>query len=184
MASIVWAIVACNTSRFATPTHTPVKKSLYHWFLACALIFGLIGTAGYAEARAQTSPVAPSVNGLMFGLHYGAPLKWSLVLAAPLPGGTNVGNPFVAAEPGIGGWRAGLGYARMTSELGSGYVARVTFLRTNRKPWHATAQSSFAGAEFQFMPLFTLGVRVGGFVRIGRKAEQRGLLTADVSLAL
>jgi len=161
-----------------------MRKVLCHRLRAYTLIFGLVATPGPAEAGAQTSVVAPSVNGLMFGLHYGAPLKWSLVLAAPLPGGTDAGKPFVAAEPGIGGWRAGLGYARMTSELGSGYVARATFLRTSRKPWHTTPQSSFAGAEFQFMPLFTLGVRVGGFFRIGRRAEQRGLLTADVSLAL
>ena len=120
----------------------------------------------------------------MVGVHYGVPLKWSVALAAPLPGGTKDGGPFVAAEPGIGGWRAGLGYARMTSDLGAGYVARATFLRTTGKTWRATQQSSFAGAEFQFMPLFGLGARVGGFFRIGKGGEQRGLLTADISLGL
>jgi hypothetical protein len=120
----------------------------------------------------------------MVGVHYGVPLKWSVALAAPLPGGTTDGRPFVAAEPGIGGWRAGLGYARMTSDLGSGYVARATFLRTTGKTWRATQQSSFAGAEFQFMPLFGLGARLGGFFRIGKRGEQRGLLTADISLGL
>jgi hypothetical protein len=161
-----------------------MRKTLYRCpFLACSLIFGLIGTVGYAEAHAQ-SVSAGSENSLMFGLHYGVPLKWSVALAAPLPGGGGDGKPFVAAEPGIGGWRASLGYARMTSNLGSGYVARATFVRTNNKPWRATPQSSFAGAEFQFMPLFGLGARLGGFFRIGRRGEQRGLLTADVSLML
>lgn len=161
-----------------------MRKNLYRRrFLACSLIFGLIGTVGYAEAHAQSLPAA-SENGFMFGLHYGVPLKWSVALAAPLPGGGSNGKLFVAAEPGIGGWRAGLGYVRMTSNLGSGYVARATFLRTNNKPWRATPQSSFAGAEFQFMPLFALGARLGGFFRIGRRGEQRGLLTADISLML
>jgi hypothetical protein len=161
-----------------------MRKIPYHRLRACMLILGLAAAIGPAEARTQTSVVAPSAHGIMFGVHYGAPLKWSLVLAAPLPGGTGDGKPFVAAEPGIGGWRAGVGYSKMTSELGSGYVARATFLRTNNKPWHATPQSSFAGAEFQFMPLFALGARVGGFFRVGRRGGQRGLLTVDLSLAL
>jgi hypothetical protein len=136
-----------------------------------------------AEANAQ-SPSAEGVNGLMFGVHYGLPLKWSAVLAASLPGGGKESKAFVAAEPGIGGWRAGVGYLKMTSDLGSGYVARATLLRTNNKAWRVAPQSTFAGAEFQFMPLFALGARLGGFLRVGGQGEQRGLVTADVSLML
>jgi hypothetical protein len=119
----------------------------------------------------------------MFGVHYGVPLKWSAALAAQLPG-TGKGSAFVAAEPGIGGWRASLGYARMTSDLGSGYVARATLLRTNDKAWRVAPRSTFAGAEFQVMPLFALGLRIGGFFRVGGRGGQRGLLTADMSFAL
>ena len=136
-----------------------------------------------AEASAQ-SVSAEAMNGFMLGVHYGVPLKWSAVLAASLPGGSNERKAFVAAEPGIGGWRASVGYLRMTSDLGSGYVARATLLRTNNKTWRAAPQATFAGAEFQFMPLFVIGARVGGFLRIGRQGEQRGLLTGDLSLML
>jgi hypothetical protein len=121
----------------------------------------------------------------MIGFHYGVPLKWSGVIATSLP--ANLGKNargFIAAEPGIGGWRASLGYLRMTSDLGSGYVARASFLRTNGSPWRTTPNSSFAGAEFQFMPLFATGARIGGFVRLGQRSGPRGLFTADISLML
>lgn len=136
-----------------------------------------------AEASAQ-SVSAEAMRGFMLGFHYGVPLKWSAVLATSLPGGNNKRKAFVAAEPGIGGWRASVGYLRMTSDLGSGDVTRVTLLRTNNRAWRVVPQATFAGAEFQFMPIFTLGARVGGFFRIGRQGEPRGLLTADVSLML
>jgi hypothetical protein len=143
----------------------------------------LVLVGAHAEASAQSvSPQA--MNRFMLGFHYGVPLKWSAVLAASLPGGGNERTAFVAAEPGIGGWRASVGYLRMRSDLGSGYVARGTLLRTSNKPLRAAPQSTFAGAEFQFMPLFVIGARVGGFVRIGRQGGQRGLLTADISLML
>ena len=138
---------------------------------------------GPSEANAQ----APSVgvgNRFMFGIHYGAPLKWSTALAASFAGDDKDSKAFVAAEPGIGGWRGSVGYLKITSNLGSGYVLRGTVLRTNNKAWRAGSQLTFAGAEFQFMPLFALGARVGGFVRIGGQGERRGLLTADVSLML
>lgn len=136
---------------------------------------------GEANSQALSTEAA---NGLMFGVHYGLPLKWSAVVAASLPGGGKESKAFVAAEPGIGGWRASVGYLRMTSNLGSGYVARATLLRTNNKAWRAGPQSTFTGAEFQVMPLFGLGVRLGGFLRIGGQGARRGLFTADVSLML
>jgi hypothetical protein len=141
------------------------------------------GQAPPIESRAQKVS-SEGMNGLMFGVHYGVPLKWSAVLAAPLPVGGENGKAFVAAEPGIGGWRASMGYATITSQLGSGYVARATLLRTNNKAWRAAPRSTFAGPEFQFMPLFAVGARIGGFVRIGGRGPRRGLLTADISLML
>jgi hypothetical protein len=117
------------------------------------------------------------------GVHYGVPLKWSGLIAASYPLGSDESRAFLAAEPGIGGWRASVGYLRMTSNLGSGYSARASLLRTNNRAWRVAPQSTFAGAEFQFMPLFMLGARVGAFLRIGGQG-QRGLLTADASLVL
>lgn len=135
------------------------------------------------EARAH-SPSAEATPGFFIGdLHYGVPLKWSTLLAASYPLGSDESRAFVGAEPGIGGWRASVGYLRMTSNLGSGYSARASLLRTNNRAWRAAPQSTFAGAEFQFMPLFVLGARVGAFLRIGGQG-QRGLLTADASLML
>jgi hypothetical protein len=134
------------------------------------------------EPRAQSSSTdAPGF--FIGGLHYGVPLKWSAVLAASYPLGSDESRAFAGAEPGIGGWRASVGYLRMTSNLGSGYSARASLLRTTSGPWRAAPQSTFAGAEFQFMPLFVLGARVGAFLRIGGQG-QSGLLTADASLML
>jgi hypothetical protein len=152
-------------------------------FVARILVLG----GGLLSAPAETSAQSISAearNGFMLGFHYGVPLKWSAVLAASLTGCSSKSTAFIAAEPGIGGWRASVGCARMTSDLGSGYVARATLLRTNKRSWRVGPNSTFAGAEFQFMPLFAIGARVGGFLRIGRKGEQRALLTADVSLML
>ncbi|HEY5022169.1 MAG TPA: hypothetical protein VII30_06745 [Gemmatimonadaceae bacterium] len=172
-----------------------MKKTRSRWLDAFTLIFCLAQSIGSAEAQtpptkvpAQDVPVqaasAERLNGFMPGIHYGVPLKWSAVLGVALPGSTRNSTTFVAGEPGIGGWRASVGYVKMTSELGSGYVARATLLRTNSKAWRAASQSTFAGAEFQLWPLFAIGARVGGFFRIGGQGKQRGLLTADFSLLL
>jgi hypothetical protein len=171
-----------------------MKKTQCRWLGAFTLIFCLAQSIGSAEAQtpptkvpAQDVPVqtvSERLNGFMPGIHYGVPLKWSAVLGVALPGSTRNSTTFVAAEPGIGGWRASVGYVKMTSELGSGYVARATLLRTNSKARRADPQSTFAGAEFQLWPLFAIGARVGGFFRIGGQGKQRGLLTADFSLLL
>ena len=172
-----------------------MKKTQRRRLGAFPLIFCLARSIGVAEAQTPPAKVPPQdvpskpvpaerLNGFMPGVHYGVPLKWSAVLGVSLPGSTRKGTAFVAAEPGIGGWRASVGYVRMTSELGSGYVARGTLLRTNSKAWRADPQSTFAGGEFQLWPLFAIGARVGGFFRVGGRGEQRGLLTLDLSLML
>ena len=106
------------------------------------------------------------------------------LLAVPLPGGSDAGGGFIAAEPGIGGWRASAGYLRMMSDLGSAYALRASFLRTGNRAWRAPAGTSFVGGELQYMPLFVLGVRVGAFGRIEGPGQRRGLLTADISMML
>jgi hypothetical protein len=171
-----------------------MKKTQCRWLGAFTLIFCLAQSIGSAEAQtpptkvpAQDVPVqavSERLNGFMPGIHYGVPLKWSAVLGVALPGSTRNSTTFVAAEPGIGGWRASVGYVKMTSELGSGYVGRATLLRTNNRAWRAASQSTFAGAEFQIWPLLAIGARVGGFFRIAGRGEQRGLLTVDLSLLL
>ena len=149
----------------------------------CLLVYGGVWLSEIGNAHAQL-PKGWNTDGLMMGFHYGVPLKWSGVIAAQLPASFRNNKAFIAAEPGIGGWRASVGSIRLTSDLGSGYVARASFLRTNGNAWRTTPNSSFAGAEFQFMPLFMIGARLGGFVRVGHGGGPRGLFTADVSLML
>ncbi|HMH25866.1 MAG TPA: hypothetical protein VK542_04675 [Gemmatimonadaceae bacterium] len=149
------------------------------WLTVC----GCVVLPGIADAQEEPPPVW-TTDRLMVGFHYGFPLKWSGVIAAQLPASFRNNKAFIAAEPGIGGWRASVGAYRLTSDLGSGYVARASFLRTNGNAWRTSPNSSFAGAEFQFMPIFITGVRVGGFVRLGQRSGPRGLFTADISLML
>lgn len=128
--------------------------------------------AGLPEkiARAQAEPnwLLP-LNGLMVGFHYGVPAKWSVGLAAPLPGEFNSWKPFIAAEPGFGAWRASVGALKFTNDLGTGYVVRGSLLRTTSKAWRAPSQSTYVGPELQFMPLFAIGARVGGFLHVAPK---------------
>ncbi len=117
----------------------------------------------------------------MGGIHYGVPLKWSLAFGYVLPGEYKDWQPITAAELGIGGWRAGLGALKMTNELGGSYVMRAGVLHTDTKAWRAPHQATYLGTDFQLMPIFALGVRVGGFIRTGGKGR-RGLLTGDLSV--
>src|ERR1700737_2921937 len=81
------------------------------------------------EARAH-SPSAEATPGFFIGgLHYGVPLKWSTLIAVSSPVGSEESRAFIGAEPGIGGWRASVGYLGMTSTLGGGYSARAPLLR-------------------------------------------------------
>lgn len=159
-----------------------MRSALRHlmlWLMAC----GCVVLPGTADAQDQPSPVW-TTDRFMVGFHYGFPLKWSGLLAAQLPASFRNNKSFIAAEPGIGGWRASLGAYRLTGDLGSGYVARASFLRTNGNAWRTSPNASFAGAEFQFMPLFVAGARLGGFVGLGQRSGPRGLFTADISLML
>lgn len=143
------------------------------------VIVGLFLLAG-ASAQAQRQ-VGPLV-----GIHYGAPLKWSAAVGmVVLASDTTEKGFFIAGEPGLGGWRASVGWIRMTGNLGTGRVARVSLLRTEGRPWRAPQRATFVGAEYQHMPLFALGARLGVYYRLDApQGARRGLLTADVSLFL
>lgn len=156
-----------------------MTKKLHHWLL----VFGAACLGSFvATARAQDpGHFHIPTSGSMGGIHYGVPLKWSVALGYVLPGEYRDWQPFVGAEPGIGGWRAGLGATKWTNELGGGYVMRASVLRTGKRAWRAPSGATFVGPEFQFMPIFAIGARVGGFVRVGGKGS-RGLLTTDLSM--
>jgi hypothetical protein len=159
-----------------------MRPALRHYML-WSMVCGGFALSEIPHANAQSAPVW-TTDRFMIGFHYGFTLKWSGVIAAQLPASFRNNKAFIAAEPGIGGWRASLGSYKLTGDLGTGYVARASFLRTNGNAWRTTPNSSFAGAEFQFMPIFITGARVGGFVRLGQRSGPRGLFTADISLML
>ena len=122
--------------------------------------------------------------GTLAGVHYGAPLKWSVPLAITLNERGALLYRFVALEPGVGGWRASAGQFRFISNLGSGRASRLSVLHTNKRAWHAPPNTTYVGPEFQYMPAFMMGLRVGGFFRVGGEGTPRTLFTADVSLLL
>lgn len=119
------------------------------------------------------------------GVHYGLPLKWSFAVGISRPDRSKESaGTMIAAEPGLGGWRASLGYFNITGNLGTGYVARVSVLRTNNTPWRAPVNTTFVGGELQYMPAFVMGLRVGAFQRVSKGSGTRRLLTAGFSLML
>ena len=125
----------------------------------------------------------------MFGIHYGAPLRWSATLAAGAPLSPSRGGDgpaaFLAVEPGLAGWRVSAGYLRLTGNLGSAHALRASVLRTGAYPWRAPSHATFLGVEGQLMPIFMFGLRAGGFYRVSAAdTRRRGLLTVDVSLLL
>ena len=156
-----------------------MTKSLHH----TVLVFGAIclGSCVTTAGAQDPNDFHTTTSGAMGGIHYGVPLKWSLALGYVLPGEYKDWQPFVGAEPGLGGWRAGLGALKMTNELGGAYVMRFGALRTTRKAWRAPLSATFVGPEFQFMPIFAIGARVGGFFRVGGKGS-RALLTSDLNV--
>ena len=153
-----------------SPGMMPVSCSRVATLVVCAL--GLLAPVAGAQ---RVTPV--------YGVHYGAPLKWSAVIGIGLRKTTSESTVFVAGEPGIGGWRASLGYTRMMSDLGSGYSLRASYLHTRTRAWLVDPDESFVGGELHFMPVFGLGARAGGFVRVDA-AARTALFTADVSFAL
>jgi len=146
-----------------------------------AVIIALLLAASAAPepAASQKRPIDPFI-----GVHYGVPLNWSVALAVTLPAGSGTGGAFIAAEPGIGGWRASAGYFRITSTLGSGYAARASFLHTRSRAWRAPTDATFIGAEMQYMPAFMLGLRAGVFARLNNPSRRKGLFTVDLSFLL
>jgi len=156
-----------------------VIPSLVYRLRAAPLMLCVFLVPKLSLGQERKAPIGP-----MVGFHYGFPLKWSAGLAIPLPGGSDAGNAFVAAEPGIGGWRASVGYLGIKGNLGSGYVTRASVLRTGNRAWRAPVDATFLGAEFQYMPLFVLGLRVGAFARLSKGTGRKGIVTADVSLML
>ena len=152
--------------------------------LKLSVVAAICLSAGIATAGAQSPPRVPLLtSGWMGGIHYGVPVKWSMALGYVLPATHDDWQPFAAAEPGIGGWRASLGALRTTNELGGFYVLRISSLRTSKKAWRAAQSTTFVGPECQFVPIFAIGLRVGGFLRVQGNGN-RGLLTSDVSVVL
>jgi len=135
----------------------------------------------YAILFQPTTAVSQQVTAVG-GVHYGLPLKWSALLGVGLPIGKER-IAFLAGEPGIGGWRVSAGYLRMTGNLGTGFSARASLLRTTQRAWRAPADKSFGGLELQFSPLFALGVRIGAFASL-RDSATRGMLAGDIGFAL
>ncbi|MGH7678648.1 MAG: hypothetical protein ACRENU_09295 [Gemmatimonadaceae bacterium] len=147
--------------------------------------FGLTLVALAATLYGSGAECQEGMRGAMMGFHYGFPLKWSAVLAMPLRKDRRTDSRiFMYGEPGIGGWRAGAGYFRITDNLGSGYVLRASALRTGGRPWRADRYTTYAGGELQYMALYVIGVRVGGYARVSQGTGKRGLLAVDLSLLL
>jgi hypothetical protein len=119
------------------------------------------------------------------GLHLGGPTRASVALGAMWvtwrSGEDRREGPTLIAEPGLRAGRASLAYSAWTGRLGSGYVARATFLRT----WAGAPHRNYVGLEAQLVPIFGFGLRGGGFMPIqSSMSPRKPFWLLDLSLGL
>lgn len=171
--------------------HSPMRR------LLC--VAGLLSVIAAVPATAQvTAPVPAATEHAAdttkaslklwpaLGLHYGSPLRFSGVLgvAVDLTPRTNDAL-LVLAEPGQHGYEFSLGYLRMLGQFGSGYSLRASVLRTDGEPWKANPNTTYVGAEAQWMLVFAVGGRAGVYRRVsGVTGEHDTLATVGLSIGL
>ena len=139
------------------------------------------------RAFAQESrPTASGVNiSPAIGLHFGSPMRFSLALGAlvDLKGRRDDGI-VVLAEPGQHGNEVAIGYFRMLGRFGSGYSVRAAALRTGGDPWNASAHTTYAGVEGQWMIALGAGGRIGYLRRVSRSLDTQRDHLATVGLVI
>jgi hypothetical protein len=148
-------------------------------------LFALLVIAWPFAARAQRLNGDSSRVSVVYGVHYGAPLRLSLSLGAAL--GTNRSQTtglLGVLEQGQQGSELSAGWFRTIGRYGSGISVRAALLRTAGEPWDANAHTTYAGGEVHWMILFGVGGRAGLMRRVSSNADgtHDNLVTLGVSL--
>jgi hypothetical protein len=139
-----------------------------------------------AFARAQPgSELRGSRLAPAFGVHYGAPMRFSVSAGGALDlddRGTE--GVLAVVEQGQHGGAISAGYYHMVGRFGSGFSLRAAVLRTSGEPWSADPHTTYVGAEAHLMLILGVGGRAG-YMRRARSTPtgtRDGIVTLGVSI--
>ena len=143
-------------------------------------------SANVARAQApDDNPYGGWHPTLAGGLHFLGPTRASIALGGGLRREeSSVGDQsqliFAFLEPGFGAPRASTGYAQSVGSSGGGWSLRASLLKLTSEPRRRT----MGGIEFQVIPFYCAGTRVGAFRELERGPDRRTVFLADLSLCL
>lgn len=163
----------------------PHARTMQHSRMRCLvptlLVALLLPSAASAQRDESGSPrLVPA-----FGVHYGAPMRFSVSAGGALDLSDHGNQGLLAVvEQGQHGTEFSAGYYRMVSAFGSGFSLRAAVLRTSGEPWNANAHATYIGAEAHLMVIVGIGGRVGFMRRASSKAtgSHESIVTLGISI--
>jgi hypothetical protein len=146
------------------------------------LLIALLALLGSSRAGAQpgadASRLAPA-----YGLHYGAPMRFSIALGGTLDTDRRGTQGAIAMlEQGQHGNELSAGYFKMIGRYGTGFSVRGAVLRTGGEPWQANPHTTYVGGEVHLQLFLGVGGRAGLLRRASR--ESTGSHDSIVTLGL
>lgn len=146
-------------------------------------IFVILTVLVSSRAGAQTGASGASLITPAYGLHYGAPMRFSIALGATLDADRRRAQGAIAMiEQGQHGNELSAGYFRMIGRYGTGFSVRGAVLRTSGEPWEANPHTTYVGGEVHLQLFLGVGGRAGLMRRASR--ESTGSHDSIVTLGL
>ncbi len=147
-------------------------------------LFTLSANVAWAQAS-DDNPYGGWHPALAGGLHFFGPPRASIALGGGLRREeSSVGDRsqliFAFLEPGLGASRMSAGYAQTVGTSGGGWSLRASLLKLTNEPPRRT----MGGIEFQVIPFYCAGTRVGAFRELKNGPDRRTVFLADLSLCL
>jgi hypothetical protein len=159
-------------------------------------LHGLALTAGMAiastlSAQSSRNDSIPTMHiHPAVGIRVGAPQRISaalgIVTGADYHSAAHPRSPDVVAyiEPGWSAGRVSLGIVTPLGNLGTGWGATATVLRTWNEPWTLVENRTYVGAELSGWAVFFVGPRIGLFHAITGPGPRGWYFTGDIGIGL
>jgi hypothetical protein len=148
-------------------------------------LFALFVIACPFLAGAQHADRDSSRVSVVYGVHYGLPMRLSLSLGAALGTNRSQTTGFLGMlEQGQQGSELSAGWFKTIGRYGSGVSIRGAVLRTAGEPWEANPHTTYAGGEVHWMVFLGVGGRAGLMRRVSSNVDgtHDNLVTLGVSL--